>query len=326
MLELTGRVVVCVNFMDEARRRGVCVDLAALEAALGVGAVGCAARDGAGVERLLRRVRAVAEGRETPRPREVRLAPEIEYARDRIAADLEERGLGEKARFAALRVLEDDRGAIERLEKQLGAPLAALRAVREETARLAPEHVREESAAAIFDRAEKVLTGCVRARPGSACRQARLDRLLTGRFTALPTMLLLLALTLYLTIAGANVPSEALFALFARMEAWLAGVLTGWGAAGWLVSLLCAGMLRTLGWVVAVMLPPMAIFFPLFTLLEDVGYLPRVAFDLDGQFKRCHACGKQALTMCKMCIRDSSSSLSTSRRSESAKATSRVSK
>ena len=298
VLELTGRVVVCVNFMDEARRRGVCVDLAALEAALGVGAVGCAARDGAGVERLLRRVRAVAEGRETPRPREVRLAPEIEYARDRIAADLEERGLGEKARFAALRVLEDDRGAIERLEKQLGAPLAALRAVREETARLAPERVREESAAAIFDRAEKVFAGCVRARPGSACRQARLDRLLTGRFTALPTMLLLLALTLYLTIAGANVPSEALFALFARMEAWLAGVLTGWGAAGWLVSLLCAGMLRTLGWVVAVMLPPMAIFFPLFTLLEDVGYLPRVAFDLDGQFKRCHACGKQALTMC----------------------------
>ena len=107
VLELTGRVVVCVNFMDEARRRGVCVDLAALEAALGVGAVGCAARDGAGVERLLRRVRAVAEGRETPRPREVRLAPEIEYARDRIAADLEERGLGENARFAALRVLED---------------------------------------------------------------------------------------------------------------------------------------------------------------------------------------------------------------------------
>ena len=163
---------------------------------------------------------------------------------------------------------------------------------------MTPARVRGESAAAIYGRAERVFAACVRARPGSASRQARLDRLLTGRFTALPAMLLLLALTLYITIAGANAPSEALFALFARAEAWLAGVLAGLGAAEWLVSLLCAGVLRTLGWVVAVMLPPMAIFFPLFTLLEDVGYLPRVAFALDGQFKRCHACGKQALTMC----------------------------
>ena len=82
---MTARAVVCVNLMDEARRRGIRVDIAALEEALGVPVVGCAARDGAGVERLLRRVRAVAEGRETPKPREVRLAPDIEYGRDRIA-------------------------------------------------------------------------------------------------------------------------------------------------------------------------------------------------------------------------------------------------
>ena len=298
VLSLTARAVVCVNLMDEARRRGIRVDIAALEEALGVPVVGCAARDGAGVERLLRRVRAVAEGRETPKPREVRLAPDIEYGRDRIAAALETRPLALDARFVALRLLEDDRGMAARLEEQLGMPLLRLRAVREETARLDPARVREESAAAIFARAERIFAACVQVRPGASSWQTRLDRLLTGRFTALPLMLLLLALVLCITIAGANGPSGLLFALFSRVETAAAAGLAALDAPAWLTSLLCAGMLRALGWVVAVMLPPMAIFFPLFTLLEDVGYLPRVAFDLDRQFKRCHACGKQALTMC----------------------------
>ncbi|HIS03413.1 MAG TPA: ferrous iron transporter B [Candidatus Pullichristensenella avicola] len=111
-------------------------------------------------------------------------------------------------------------------------------------------------------------------------------------------MLLLLALVLYLTVEGANVPSAFLSTLFARMESALSSALRAAKAAPWLVSALCEGVLRVLGWVVAVMLPPMAIFFPLFTLLEDLGYLPRVAFNLDRCFNRCRACGKQALTMC----------------------------
>ena len=137
--------------------------------------------------------------------------------------------------------------------------------------------MREESAAALFDRAGQVFAACVRTRAGADRWQARLDRLLAGRHTALPLMLLLLALVLFLTIAGANAPSEMLFSFFARAEAGLDGALSGWGAPAWLRGMLCAGMVRTLGWVVAVMLPPMAIFFPLFTLLEDAGYLPRVA-------------------------------------------------
>ena len=298
VMALTRRVVVCVNLMDEARRRGIKVDISALEAALGVPVVGCAARDGKGLEKLLQRARAVAEERERPAPREIRLAPDVEYARERIAAALRERGVSLDARYAALRVLEGDRGLWARLEEELGAPLAELREVREETARLAPERVREESAAALFDRAGQVFAACVRTRAGADRWQARLDRLLAGRYTALPLMLLLLALVLFLTIAGANAPSELLFSLFARAEAGLDGALSGWGAPAWLRGMLCAGMVRTLGWVVAVMLPPMAIFFPLFTLLEDAGYLPRVAFVLDRQFKRCRACGKQALTMC----------------------------
>lgn len=161
-----------------------------------------------------------------------------------------------------------------------------------------PDGVREEIVSAVYRRAEAIVAACVRRGPDARARQTRIDRLLTGRLTALPGMLLLLALVLYLTVEGANVPSAFLSTLFARMESALSSALRAAKAAPWLVSALCEGVLRVLGWVVAVMLPPMAIFFPLFTLLEDLGYLPRVAFNLDRCFKRCRACGKQALTMC----------------------------
>lgn len=127
-------------------------------------------------------------------------------------------------------------------------------------------------------------------------RQRRLDRLLTSKATGIPLMLLLLGVVVWLTVAGANVPSALLTQLFAKagavLENWLAG------APVWLQGLLLDGVYRVTAWVVAVMLPPMAIFFPLFTLLEDLGYLPRAAFVMDHAFQKARTCGKQCLTMC----------------------------
>ena len=111
-------------------------------------------------------------------------------------------------------------------------------------------------------------------------------------------MLLLLAIVFYLTISGANYPSQWLSALLFGLEEPLSSLLVSLGAPAWLRGILVEGAYRVLAWVVSVMLPPMAIFFPLFTLLEDAGYLPRVAYNLDRPFCRCGACGKQALTMC----------------------------
>ncbi len=125
-----------------------------------------------------------------------------------------------------------------------------------------------------------------------------LDKLLVGRWTAFPIMALLLLIILWITVKGANYPSELLSRLFVWLEATCAKGLSLLGAPQIIVGMLCEGVIRVTGWVVAVMLPPMAIFFPLFTLLEDVGYLPRIAFNLDRCFKGCRTCGKQALTMC----------------------------
>ncbi len=126
----------------------------------------------------------------------------------------------------------------------------------------------------------------------------RKDRFLTGRATGIPIMLLLLFGIFWLTIVGANYPSEILHVFFASLEERFMRGLCRIGISEGIREMLVYGLYRVLTWVVSVMLPPMAIFFPLFTILEDSGYLPRVAFNLDRCFQKCNACGKQALTMC----------------------------
>ena len=139
---------------------------------------------------------------------------------------------------------------------------------------------------------------CRRKKNEDQDRDRILDRLFTGKKTAYPVMLALLALIFWITIVGANYPSEWLSTALFFIGDKLGILLRHIDFPDWLYGLLIDGAYRTLAWIVSVMLPPMAIFFPLFTLLEDSGYLPRVAFNLDKPFKKCNSCGKQALTMC----------------------------
>ena len=128
-------------------------------------------------------------------------------------------------------------------------------------------------------------------------REDRLDRILTGPFTGTAVMVLLLLGIFWLTITGANYPSSMLWDLFFSLEPRLAEAALSIGLPQWFIDMAVFGVYRVVAWIVSVMLPPMAIFFPLFTLLEDLGYLPRAAFNMDGAFHKCSACGKQCLTM-----------------------------
>jgi len=141
--------------------------------------------------------------------------------------------------------------------------------------------------------AERVCAECVVF--GKAADYRKIDRLLTGRAVGIPVMILFFALIFWLTIAGANYPSELLSKGFASLRIPIAAALAN--APARLSGILLDGVYGVLTWVISVMLPPMAIFFPLFTLLEDLGYLPRIAFNLDCFFKKAKACGKQSLTM-----------------------------
>lgn len=124
-----------------------------------------------------------------------------------------------------------------------------------------------------------------------------IDRLVTGKITGKMIMLFLLLGVFWLTMAGANYPSRLLWSVFFWAEERIAAALFYAGASEWLIQCLVYGVYRVLAWVISVMLPPMAIFFPLFTLLEDLGYLPRAAFNMDRAFEKCRSCGKQCLTM-----------------------------
>lgn len=125
----------------------------------------------------------------------------------------------------------------------------------------------------------------------------KIDDILTSKLFGYPIMLLLLGLIFWITIKGANVPSALLAQFFFFLESKITSIFVAVNSPVWLHGILVLGIYRTLAWVISVMLPPMAIFFPLFTLLEDLGYLPRVAFNLDNAFRKSGTHGKQALTM-----------------------------
>ena len=296
VIGLMPRTVVCVNLLDEAERRGIRVDLEALSARLGVPVVGASAGRGEGLSELLDAVEETVSAPEPPRAMEVRYPPAVEFAVSSLRPLLEGR-LGGRlpARQAALRLLEGDAALPEPMDEPLSRAVSQARdGLRR--AGVEPEGLGELCAAALVSAAEEAAAGVVTA-PAGALR-GRAERLLTSRIAAVPVMLLLLAGVLWLTIAGANVPSRLLSAALFWAGDRLGELLAWLNAPAWLLGALVDGVYRVLAWVVSVMLPPMAIFFPLFTLLEDLGYLPRVAFVLDHAFQKARACGKQALTMC----------------------------
>lgn len=239
VMECAHPVVLCVNLLDEARKKGIAVDLTALQDALGIPVVGTAVRGGEGLDALQAALRQAVH-QPLPPPR-----PQVAYP---DVTDL-------------------------------------------------PSSQRQDVlAAAVMARAGELASMAVRVPDQADRRDRRLDRLLTSKATGIPVMLLLLGLVFWLTIAGANVPSELLSSALMGLQEPLRSLLDFLPPA--VSSALVDGVYRTVAWVVSVMLPPMAIFFPLFTLLEDAGYLPRVAFNLDHAFRKAGAHGRQSLTMC----------------------------
>ena len=310
VLEITDKVVICLNLMDEAKRHGIAVDPAALERELGVPVVAAAARQRVGIPEVLDRIEGVASGRIRTRPFRVKEHPaEVEAALASLVPEVERAFPGiPNARWIALRLLNADArveeavrgGAIGGLVPAGDAGVPVLESARNLRWRLSPTF-HDSLTESIYAAAQRIagaseLRGL---RKGKFDLDRTLDRLLTSRRTGLPLMLLLLAAVFWITIAGANVPSRLLADfLLGTVHPWLKGIATAIGTPWWLSGLALDGIYLASAWVVSVMLPPMAIFFPLFTLLEDFGYLPRVAFNLDKMFQRVGAHGKQALTMC----------------------------
>ena len=330
ILDITDRVVVFLNLIDEAKRHGIAVDAARLERELGVPVVAGAARSKIGIDELIDAAHAVATGERTTTPfRIAQQAPEVEHAVAQLA-DVVEGAFPElgSSRWVAQRLLNADGAVVEavrsgELGQLTGSETSAQDERREELPAerrrtlstdprkvlAAAERLRWDLPADFHDTLTAEIYGTAQTIAERAqLRGLRktgfdldrgLDRLLTSRWLGFPVMLAILAAVFWITIEGANVPSSMLASLLIDRTH---PVLHDFGAAlslpWWLSGFLFDGVYLATAWVIAVMLPPMAIFFPIFTLLEDFGYLPRVAFNLDSLFRRAGAHGKQALTMC----------------------------
>lgn len=293
----TGKpVLLCVNLLDEAESKGIHIDRKALERQLGVPVIGTVGRKKSSRGRLLAALDALFDRPVEQKPYRVEYPEPVERA---VAALLplagEPEGLA--PRFTALRLLEGEQSIEERAGPEL---LAAARQQRQHLERQGVDEglLRDTLASTLVQAGERICAQAVEnAAGGYGKRDRRIDRVVTSRIWGYPLMIALLALIFFLTISGANVPSQWLAKGLFRVEEVLAALLLRLGAPAWLRGLLVDGAFRTLAWVVSVMLPPMAIFFPLFTLMEDSGYLPRIAYNLDRPFCRCGSCGRQALTM-----------------------------
>jgi ferrous iron transport protein B len=307
ILQIQDRVVVALNLMDEARRRGMEIDHRALARHLGVPVAPITASSGEGVGFLLDALLELLAGRTQPRARQVPLDEGLEGTTRALTDDLRQRFPRlPSARWVALRLLDGDpsvrdglaRGALtggdppaptevalsldhaERLRSQLGA------------------EAKDRLVESLFREAERIARhALLQAGAGARDFQANVDRALTSRLWGPPVMVGGLAVVFWLTIIGANYPSHVLFVSLFWLGDLGRSAFEALRAPWWLTGFVWDGVYRALAWVVAVMLPPMAIFFPLFTLLEDLGYLPRVAFNLDRMFHRVGGHGKQALTM-----------------------------
>lgn len=305
-MEVAERVVLCVNLMDEAARKHVRLDLSCMEKRLGVPVVGVSARKKRSLSALLSALDGEFPARREP---PVRYEEAVEGALSVVGEALLEMGTDARtARFLSLQLLLNDVSLVSELRARFGDGFLEderlcerLGRVRETLAeaRLSDGALADSVVSSLTRRAKQICEGAVRCEGRETdTLDRRLDRLLTGRVTAFPFMILLLLFVFWLTISGANQPSAWLSRTLLSLEAPLLRFFAYVNAPPWLSGLLVEGAYRVLAWVVSVMLPPMAIFFPLFTLLEDAGYLPRVAYNLDRPFAACRACGKQALTMC----------------------------
>ena len=319
ILDITDRVVIYLNLMDEARRHGIAIDVSRLEQRLGVPVVSGVARTGVGIDALIDVAHSVATGERRTTPYRVeRYAPAVERVVTSLATVVEEAFPGvPNRRWVSQRLLNADDAVIEAVRTgELGqlqhegdstpdaAPAPARDAVLDTARRLRwdlPPNFHDTVAERTYGAAQEVASS-VQVRGIKKVGfdfDRRLDQILTSRWLGFPLMLAILAAVFWVTIEGANVPSSLLAGLLIdTAHPWLVGVGESLSLPWWLSGFLFDGVYLATAWVVAVMLPPMAIFFPIFTLLEDFGYLPRVAFNLDSLFRRAGAHGKQALTMC----------------------------
>lgn len=344
IMEITNNIIVCVNLLDEAKKKKIQIDLKKLEKILGVPVIGTVAQKKKTLEDLKNCIYKISKKLEQEKQKNLKktekigifLPNRINYGEE-IEKDLKDIGKNinlenkeistNMLRWISLKLIEGNSEIIKEIEKELKINL------RDEKIKNILQKVREkythESAInneniennknnevnqenlnkkkefkdiiieKIIHKSEEVANKvCIYQNNEYYKKQRKIDKILTSKKFGIPIMLIFLALIFWITIVGANFPSQILFNFFGWLQEKIIYGLEYINSPPWVTEMLVNGIYQTLTWVISVMLPPMAIFFPLFTFLEDLGYLPRIAFNMDGFFKKACCSGKQMITMC----------------------------
>ena len=329
IMEITDNIIVCVNLLDEAKKKKIKIDLKKLEDLLGVPVVGTIAREKQTLENLKNTIYRVCEGEIRPHTKTVIYEQEIEENLEKIVEKLdtdllvneylEKRNIvteiGVKknkiskklCRWIAIKLIDGEEKILKSIQENLeidleeqGIQQSVIEAKENlETREINSKNFKDKIVADIMKKAEETSKEvCTFKNKNYRERDLKIDKILTSKIFGIPIMILFLGLIFWITIVGANYPSEWLFSVFNWLQDKLIYFANYIHCPTWLSDMLINGVYKTLTWIVAVMLPPMAIFFPLFTILEDLGYLPRIAFNMDGFFKKACCSGKQMITMC----------------------------
>ena len=301
VMELTDKVILCLNLLDEAKKKGIEINKNKLEKILGIPVVLTAARSGFGMDQLQDTLNKVVNNEYDFKNKPVYYDDEIENIINSIKDDLKEIIPSINPRWLGLRLIEGDESILTSLNEYTDRDiLNDLNNIKSKLPDIFDKSkIRSYLTKTNYDYAKSISDEVVTiAEKNKLDRDEKIDKIVSSKVFGIPLMLLLLCSILLITIEGANIPSQLLSNFLFSFEPKIYDLLNTIHFPLWLNEMLTYGMYRTLAWVVSVMLPPMAIFFPLFTLLEDLGYLPRVAFNLDHLFKKACCHGKQCLTMC----------------------------
>ena len=329
IMEITDNIIVCVNLLDEAKKKEIKIDLKKLEDLLGVPVVGTVAKNKQTLENLKNTIYKVCEGEIRPYTKTVRYEQEIEENLEKIVEKLdtdllvneysekkdiatdievEKNKISKKLyRWIAIKLIDGEEKILKSIQENLELDLEEQEIQQSvveakenlETREITSKNFKDKIVADIMKKAEETSKEvCTFENKNYRERDLKIDKILTSKIFGIPIMILFLGLIFWITIVGANYPSEWLFSIFNWFQDRLVHFANYIYCPIWLSDMLINGVYKTLTWIVAVMLPPMAIFFPLFTILEDLGYLPRIAFNMDGFFKKACCSGKQMITMC----------------------------
>lgn len=301
--EITEKAILCVNLTDEAEKNNIKIDLDLLSKELNANLVSSSARNGVGIEELKEAIFKEITLKDSKK-NAINYDSPIEKAIEEIEIILDEtlEVPKRKKRWIALRILEGNTSILKSLYNKYNIQekyINMISKIKDELNKdYKDELVEDIIIKSIIKEAERIGNKVVKGGEEYTDTQRKIDKILVSKSTGIPIMIMTLLVVLWITITLANYPSEMLANMFAHGEIYIRDFFSGLNLPSWISGILIDGIYVTLAWVISVMLPPMAIFFPMFTLLEDLGYLPRIAFNLDKCFKKCCACGKQALTMC----------------------------